>query len=429
MTTSQDRNISRLARHTFAIVLAGGRGSRLHELTALRSKPAVPFGGKFRIIDFALSNCVNSGIRKIGVATQYKAHSLIRHLVRGWGHFKKELGEFVEILPASQQTSSSWYKGTADAVYQNIDIIRQESPEYVLILSGDQVYKMDYGDMLAKHVASGADVSVACIKVRIQDAAGAFGVVDVDAEQRITGFAEKPIYPKPLIDEPDFCLASMGLYIFNANFLYQQLNTDAGLLNSSNDFGHDVIPNLIGNHRIYAYHFHDPNHSQHPYWRDVGTLDSFWQANMELVEPEPSLDMYDRHWPVWTYQTQMPPAKFVFDDNGRRGEAIDSLVSGGVIISGSVVKKSVVFSDVRIHSYCDIRQAVIFPEVEIGRHVVIRRAIIDSACKIPAGMQIGVDHAEDRARGLRVTDNGVVLVTQQMLEKLNSPVPESSHLS
>ena len=415
MPIFEDRHISNLTRDTYALILAGGRGSRLFELTDKRAKPATFFGGKFRIIDFPLSNCVNSGIRKVGIATQYKSHSLIRHVHRGWGHFKKELGEAIEILPASQQKGEGWYVGTADAVFQNINVIRDELPKYVMILSGDHVYRMDYGPLLAQHVANGADMTVCCIEVPTEDAAGAFGVMTVDETNRICRFDEKPAQPSQIPGRPGYTLASMGNYVFNTEFLFEQLEKDAAQEGSSGDFGNDIIPRIIETHKVYAFPFKDPDSDRQPYWRDVGTLDSFWEANMELVAPQPQLDMYDQNWPIWTYQEQTAPAKFVFDDDGRRGIAIDSTVSGGVIISGSSVKRSLLFSKVKVNSYCSIEEAVILPSVHIGRNCKIRKVIIDRGCEIPDGMEIGIDHDADRANGFRVTSKGVVLVTCDML--------------
>ena len=414
MADNSSRYISNLTRDTYALILAGGRGSRLHELTTWRAKPALYFGGKFRIIDFPLSNCINSGIRRIGVITQYKSHSLIRHLVRGWGHFKKELGESVEILPASQRFSENWYEGTADAVFQNIDIIREELPKYVMILSGDHIYRMDYGDLLARHVETGAKMTVCCMKVPLQEAAGAFGVMSVDEDLRIKGFTEKPESPDPVPGEPDMCLASMGNYVFETEFLFEQLRRDAETSGSERDFGKDIIPSIIQDHDVYAYPFQS-NDNEHVYWRDVGTLDSFWEANMEMVAPVPALNLYDRKWPIWTYQEQLPPAKFVWEDQDRRGEAINSVVSGGCIISGSTLRRSLCFSNVRVHYYGLIEEAVLLPDVEIKRHCRLRKVIIDRGCVIPEGMVIGYDHDEDRRRGFRVSPKGVVLVTREML--------------
>ncbi len=414
-TVKHPRYVSRLTRDTFALILAGGRGSRLHELTDWRAKPALYFGGKFRIIDFPLSNCINSGIRRIGVATQYKSHSLVRHLVRGWSHFKKELREYVEILPASQRNSEDWYQGTADAIYQNLDIIHADMPQYVMVLSGDHIYKMDYGTMLAAHVASGADMTVSCLEVPVEEAAGAFGVMQVDKSNRVIGFQEKPANPAPVPDNDNLTLASMGNYIFNTEFLFEQLKDDADNPASSHDFGNDIIPSIINDNKVYAFRFRDEISGGKAYWRDVGTLDSFWEANMELVEVSPALNLYDENWPIWTYQEQLPPAKFVFDDDDRRGTTLDSSVSGGCIISGSTVRKTVLFSNVRVHSYSNIEASVILPEVEVGRNCKIKRAIIDRGCAVPDGTVIGYDHEQDKARGFRVTDKGIVLVTKGML--------------
>ena len=409
------RYISRLTRNTYAIILAGGKGSRLHELTNWRAKPALFFGGKFRIIDFPLSNCINSGVRRVGVVTQYKAHSLIKHLVRGWGHFKKELGEGVEILPASQRYSDNWYMGTADAVFQNIDIIRGEIPEYVMVLSGDHVYRQDYGDMLAYHADMNADMTVSCMEVPLEEAAGNFGVMSVDRDHRILAFNEKPAHPQPLPDNPANCLASMGNYVFKTEFLFEQLRHDAKNDHSDHDFGKNIIPSIISDHKVFAYRFADPADGTKAYWRDVGSLDSFWQANMELVEPTPKLNLYDPRWPIWTFQEQLPPAKFVFDDDNRRGMAIDSMVSSGCIISGSSVRKSLLFSNVRVHSYSVIEEAVVLPDVEIRRHCKLRKVIIDRGCVIPEGTVVGYNHDDDIRRGFRVTAKGVTLVTREML--------------
>lgn len=415
MENTGQRHISRLTKDTYALVLAGGRGSRLYELTEWRAKPALYFGGKFRVIDFPLSNCINSGIRRVGVVTQYKAHSLIRHLVRGWGHFKKELGEGIEILPASQRTSNNWYKGTADAIFQNIDIIRGELPKYILILAGDHVYRQDYGEMLAMHAESGADMTVACIRVPVEQAAGSLGVMEVDENSRIRGFQEKPQSPTPALGSTDECLASMGNYVFNTDFLFDQLQMDNLDAQSEHDFGKDIIPSTISDFRVHAFNYRHLYGVAEPYWRDVGTLDSYWMANMELAEPVPPLNIYDERWPIWTYQEQLPPAKFVFDDDDRRGNAVDSLVASGCILSGASARKSVLFSNVRINSYSKVEESVIFPDVNISRHCRIRKAIIDTGCEIPEHMEIGFDAEADRAKGFRVTDSGVTLVTRGML--------------
>ena len=416
MTTKQDsRYVSRLTKQTLALVLAGGRGSRLYELTDWRAKPGVPFGGKFRIIDFPLSNCVNSGIRRIGVLTQYKSHSLVRHMVRGWSKFQSELGEFVEVLPASQRTGDEWYTGTADAIYQNLDIIRTHKPEYVLVLSGDHIYKMDYGPMLAFHVANKADMTVSCLEVPIAEAAGSFGVMTVNEDSQVLRFDEKPAKPTSIPGNEKLTLASMGNYIFNTQFLYDQLIVDADNKDSQHDFGNDIIPSMIENNRVFAYPFRDPETGKQAFWRDVGTLDAYWEAHMELVSVAPQLNLYDLEWPILTYQTQLPPAKFVFNDDDRRGEAHDSMVSGGCLISGASINRSLLFSNVTVHSYATVTDSVVLPDVEIGRHCRIKKAILDRGCRLPENTVIGEDHEQDKARGFRVTDNGVVLVTPDML--------------
>jgi len=415
MNENNPRYVSRLTKDTFALVLAGGRGSRLKELTSWRAKPALYFGGKYRIIDFPLSNCINSGIRRVGVLTQYKAHSLVRHLMAGWGHFRRELGEFVEIMPASQRYSEDWYLGTADAIYQNLDIIHAEKPKYVLVLSGDHIYKMDYGAMLVAHVESGAQMTVSCLEVPIEEAAGAFGVMKVDEENRVIGFEEKPENPSPIPGQKDLTLASMGNYIFNTEFLFEQLQKDAANKESTRDFGNDIIPTVVDDHHILAYPFRDLDTGERAYWRDVGTLDSFWEANMELVSTSPSFNIYDPDWPVWTAQTQLPPAKFVFNSEDRCGMAVDSMVSGGCIISGAKVDRSLLFSEVRVNSYTEIEKTVILPKVSIGRNCKIKNAIIDRGCEVPDNMVIGHDVEQDKKNGFRVSEKGIVLVTRGML--------------
>jgi glucose-1-phosphate adenylyltransferase len=407
------RFVSRLTRNTLALIMAGGRGSRLKDLTRWRAKPAVAFGGKFRIIDFPLSNCINSGIRRIGVLTQYKAHSLITHIQRGWGHLRGEFGEFVELLPAQQRIETSWYAGTADAIYQNLDIIRNHEPEYVLILAGDHIYKMDYGAMLAAHVEKQADVTVGCIEVPIEQA-HAFGVMEVDSEDRVLEFQEKPSQPKAKIGRPDAALCSMGIYVFNKDFLFEQLIKDADSPNSSHDFGKDIIPAVINKYRVYAHDFLDQETNEQAYWRDVGTVDAFWEANLELIGVTPELNLYDNQWPIWTYQEQLPPAKFIFDDEERRGTAVDSMVSGGCIISGAQVRHSLLFSNVKVNSFTMLEDAVILPEVEIGRHCRIKRVVIDKGCQIPEGTVIGEDPEED-AKRFHVTPGGIALVVPEML--------------
>lgn len=407
------RYVSRLTRDTLALVLAGGRGSRLKQLTMWRAKPAVPFGGKFRIIDFPLSNCVNSGIRKVGILTQYKAHSLIQHVQRGWGFMRGELGEFVELLPAQQRLETSWYAGTADAIYQNIDIIRTHNPEFVLILAGDHIYKMDYGTMLAAHVEAGADITVGCMEVPLEQAS-AFGVMAVDDDHRIIEFAEKPDEPTPMPGSDKLALASMGIYIFRTEVLIDELLRDADSEASSHDFGGDIIPDVIQRRRVTAFPFREDPGGRPAYWRDVGTVDALWEANLELIGISPELNLYDKDWPIWTYQDQVPPAKFVFDDAGRRGTAVDSMIAGGCIVSGSSVRHSLLYRNVNVHSYSDVEDAVIFPEVDIGRHCTIKKAVIDKGCIIPPNTMIGVDPEEDAAR-FHVSEGGVVLVTPEML--------------
>ena len=410
------RYVSLLTKNTFAMILAGGRGSRLGPLTDWRAKPAVPFGGKFRIIDFPLSNCINSGIRRIGVATQYKAHSLLQHLQRGWSFLAGQFKESIELLPAQQRVEESWYKGTADAVFQNLDIIRDYEPEYLLILAGDHIYKMDYGKMLAQHVERNADMTVACLDVPLEDAKG-FGVMGVNADWRVVDFVEKPSAPPPMPNQPDRALASMGIYVFNAKFLYEQLARDSSEPKSSHDFGKDIIPHLVPRYRVFAHRFAEScvgRPDQAPYWRDVGTLDSYWEANMELCRVTPDLNMYDKEWPIWTYQEQLPPAKFVFDDADRRGMAIDSLVSGGCIISGATIRRSLLFSDVRVDSYSVIEDSVILPDVAIEKNVKLRKVVVDKRSRIPEGLTVGYDLQSDKRRFL-VSDKGVTLITAEML--------------
>lgn len=410
------RFVSLLTKNTVALILAGGRGSRLKHLTEWRAKPAVPFGGKFRIIDFPLSNCVNSGIRRVGILTQYKAHSLIQHIQRGWGFLRGEFNEFIELLPAQQRIQESWYKGTADAIFQNMDILRSYSPKYILVLAGDHIYKMDYGEMLAAHVDRAADLTVACLEVPLNEAS-AFGVMTVDEHQRISEFQEKPLIPTPMPGNPDHALVSMGIYVFNTDFLYEQLVRDADLPDSTHDFGRDLIPHMVSKYRVFAHRFADScvvKSGGVPYWRDVGTIDAFWEANMELTKIVPDLNLYDHDWPIWTYQEQLPPAKFVFDDEERRGVAIDSMVSGGCIISGATVRRSLLFSDVRVNSYTEIEDSVILPDVDVGRYVILKRTVVDKGCKIPEGMVAGLNKEEDSQR-FHVTEKGITLITPEML--------------
>jgi glucose-1-phosphate adenylyltransferase len=407
------RFVSRLTRDTLALILAGGRGTRLQHLTEWRVKPAVPFGGKFRIIDFPLSNCINSGIRRIGVLTQYKAHSLIQHIQKGWGFLRGEFGEFVELLPAQQRIEASWYSGTADAVYQNLDIIRNHHPAYVLILAGDHVYKMDYGPMLACHLERNADMTVGCITVPLADAT-AFGVMSVDGNGRVTRFLEKPEHPDPMPGRTDVALASMGIYVFNTEFLYEQLIKDADTRTSNHDFGKDIIPSVIDKYRVNAYAFRDDQNNREAYWRDVGTVDAFWTANMELIGLVPELNLYDQEWPIWTYQEQLPPAKFVFDSDDHRGMAVDSMVSGGCIISGATVRRSLLFSNVRVEVNAQLEDAVVLPNVEVASGCRLRRVVVDKNCRIPTNTVIGYDPAKDAER-FYVTPGGIVLVTPEML--------------
>jgi len=409
-----------LPKRAIALVLAGGRGSRLMNLTDRRAKPAVYFGGKFRIIDFALSNCLNSGIRRIGVITQYKSHSLLRHLQRGWAFLKSEMNEFVDLMPAQQRNDDeSWYRGTADAVYQNQDILASYRADYIVVLAGDHIYKMNYAIMLADHVAKGRDCTVGCIAVP-REQASAFGVMAVDEDSMITDFLEKPADPPAMPGRPDMALASMGIYIFNARFLYKELERDMADPDSQHDFGKDIIPRAVRNGQAAAHPYElscvNMRLGEEAYWRDVGTIDAYWDANIDLTATDPQLNLYDTRWPIWTYQAQLPPAKFVHNQEGRRGMAIESLVSGGCIVSGYVLC-SVLFSSVRINSFSTVSWSVLLPDVQIGRHARVTRAIIDRGCVIPDGMVIGEDAALDAERFHR-SENGIVLVTPTMLAKL-----------
>jgi glucose-1-phosphate adenylyltransferase len=413
--------MAQLARQTFSIVLAGGRGARLGPLTEWRAKPSVPFGGKFKIIDFSLSNCLNSGIRRIGIATQYQSHSLIHHLQRGWSFLDGRFNEFIELLPAQQSsTSEDWYSGTADAVYQNLEMIRRHDPRLVLVLAGDHIYKMDYTRMLYEHFDRGADMTVGCVEVPIEEAARQLGVMEVDETFRIKGFQEKPELPRPMPGRPGCCLGSMGIYVFSADFLYDELVDDALDPDSQHDFGHDIIPKLIAKGgSVYAHRFRDSSvqafdEVSEPYWRDVGTLDAYWEANLELTRVTPALNLYDDNWPIWTYQEQLPPAKFVFDLDGRRGAAIDSMVSGGCIVSGSTVRNSMLFSEVRVHSFCTINESVLLPGVDVGRGAILSRVLVDQGTRIPPGLCAGIDPDEDRKRFF-VTEKGITLITPGML--------------
>lgn len=412
-----------LSRHAMAYVLAGGRGSRLMEMTDFRAKPAVYFGGKSRIIDFALSNALNSGIRRIAVATQYKAHSLIRHLQRGWNFFRPERNESFDILPASQRVSEDmWYLGTADAVYQNIDIIESYDPKYIVLLAGDHIYKMDYEKMLQQHVDEGADVTVGCLEVPRMEATG-FGVMHIDESNRIISFLEKPKDPPPMPGKPDVALASMGIYVFETKLLIDQLRRDAADPNSEHDFGKDIVPYLVKNGKAVAHHFSDScvrsNNESIAYWRDVGTVDAYWEANIDLTDVVPDLDLFDRNWPIWTYAEITPPAKFVHDLDGRRGHAITSLVSGGCVVSGAFLRRSLLFTGVRVNSYANVENAVVLPYVNIGRSARLSNVVVDRGVQIPEGLVIGEDPELD-AKRFRRTDKGIVLVTKSMIQKLSA---------
>ncbi|APH55669.1 Glucose-1-phosphate adenylyltransferase [Granulibacter bethesdensis] len=412
---------SSIARSTMAYVLAGGRGSRLLELTDTRAKPAVYFGGKSRIIDFALSNAVNSGIRRIGVATQYKAHSLIRHMQRGWNFFRPERNEGFDILPASQRVSETqWYEGTADAVYQNLDIIAGYEPEYMIILAGDHIYKMDYEIMLHQHVERQADVTVGCIEVPREEATG-FGVMQVDETGRITAFLEKPSDPPGMPGQPDIALASMGIYVFKTKFLFDVLRRDAADPDSKHDFGGDIIPHLVKNGTAIAHRFNDScvlsSKTAEPYWRDVGTLDSYWQANIDLTNVVPTLDLYDSGWPIWTYNEISPPAKFVYDDVGRRGMAVDSLVAGGCIVSGASLSRSLISTGCRVHSFAQLHGTVVLPYADIARSARLRNTVVDRGVRIPEGLVVGEDPELD-AKRFRRTEKGICLITQPMIDRL-----------
>jgi glucose-1-phosphate adenylyltransferase len=411
---SSGRYVSRLTGGTLAIIMAGGRGERLRDLTAHRCKPATPFGGKFRIIDFVLSNCVNSAIRQISILTQYKAQSLIQHVQHGWSYLRGEFGEFIEVVPAQQQLGELWYRGTADAVHQNIELILAHRPKHVLVLAGDHIYKMDYGPMIAYHVEKGADITVGVVEVPAHESKS-FGVLTATEWNRVTKFSEKPASPDTLPARPDTILASMGIYVFNTHLLETLLAEDAANASSGHDFGKNVLPDgIAANRQVFAYPFQDVKTRAQSYWRDVGTIDAYYEANLELVHVRPELNIYDEDWPIWTYQVQQPPAKFILDEDGRRGTAVNSMVSGGCIISGAVVRESLLFSNVRVEERSTIQRSVILPNVEIGRNCRINGAIIDEGCEVPDGTQIGVDRDADTRR-FYVTEKGVVLVTPDML--------------
>lgn len=407
------RFVSQLTKSTMAVVMAGGRGERLRQLTRNRAKPAMPFGGKYRIIDFSLSNCVNSGIRQVLVLTQYKAHALIQHIQRGWGYLRGEFGEFIQLVPAQQQIGEMWYRGTADSLLQNLDIIDAYHPDLVLVLAGDHVYKMDYGPMIAFHVEKGADVTVGVVQVAL-DKAREFGVMTIDDTQRVTRFSEKPPEPEPMPGRSDVALASMGIYVFSRAYLEERLLADAADPASAHDFGRNIIPGAIGDSRVFAYPFENVKTAAQAYWRDVGTVDAFYEANMELVYVTPELNLYDEDWPIWTYQEQVPGAKFILDENGRRGEAVNSIVSGGCIVSGASVRESLLFVNSHVHERSSIFRSVLLPGVQVGRDCRISGAIIDDRCIIPDGTCIGENPDEDAAR-FEVTEGGIVLVTREML--------------
>ena len=420
---SFDRVVSHFTRRTLAVIMAGGRGKRLMHLTDDRAKPATPFGGKFRIIDFALSNCVNSGIRQIYVLTQYKAQSLIRHLQRGWGYLHGELGEFIDIAPAQQLHGEWWYKGTADAVFQNLEAFADNEPNTVLVLAGDHVYKMDYGPLVVFHKESEADMTIGGVQVPL-DEATEFGVMSVDSDGRVIAFDEKPENPAPMPGRDGIALASMGIYVFEPEFLQEALRRDAADPSSAHDFGRDIIPKAIRSNSVFAYAFEDVETKAQFYWRDVGTVDAYYNANMELVHVSPELNLYDRRWPIWTDQAQVPAAKFVLDDAGRRGMAVNSMVAGGCIISGATVRESLLSTGVFVDEYSTVAQCVLLPEVEIGRNCYIHRAIVDESSVIPDGMIIGLN-AEDDKRRFYVSPQGVVLVTRRMLTSLQEQESES----
>ncbi len=416
------RDLRQAPKKAIAIILAGGRGSRLMDLTDHRAKPAVHFGGKFRIIDFALSNCINSGFRRISVLTQYKSHSLMRHMQYGWNFLRGEMDEFVDIIPAQQRVDEThWYQGTADAVYQNLDILKSHKAEWVLILAGDHIYKMDYSIMLEEHIKSGADVTIPCVEVPRMDATG-FGVMHVDKENRVVDFLEKPADPPCIPGKPDKALASMGIYVFNTKYLFNELKRDAEDKNSDHDFGRNLIPYAVENGaKVMAHNFADScvvsSSEADAYWRDVGTVDAYWEANLDLTNVIPELDLYDPNWPIFTYQDQLPPAKFVFDQNTRRGHAVDSIVANGCIVSGSTVRKSLLFNSVRVHSFCEIEDAVLLPDVIVNRNCKLKKVIVDRGCEIPEGLVVGEDPKLDAKRFFR-TEKGVVLINGEMLKAL-----------
>ncbi len=427
MTSSNSTNLNRLTNDTLVMLLAGGQGSRLHELTESRAKPVLEFGGGYRIIDFPLSNCVNSGFKKIGVLTQYKAQSLIHHLVTGWAKFNQHFGEFLEIMPASQHSKKDWYRGTADSLFQNIEFIKSAMPKYVLILSGDHIYKMDYRNILEQHVQSGADLTVSCIEVPIHKAAGQFGVVNVNSDDQIISFEEKPTSPKGLIDKPSHVLASMGNYVFNTDILIRLLQQDALDLKSEHDFGKDIIPKLISDNKLYAFRFCSLDSNDAPYWRDVGTIDAYWKANVALLGNKPPISLNDSEWPIWSAPSCLPPVKFVNDEYNANGNTINSLLSTGCEIYPCQIRSSLVFENTKIKNNAYITESILLPNVTIGNNALIQRAIIDHDCCIPDNFKIGVDLREDLKRGFRVSNDGIVVVTQKMLDVL--PAKSAKYVS
>lgn len=416
LSPKRQRHLDHLTDNSLAFILAGGRGSRLKHLTDWRAKPAVPFGGKFKIIDFPLSNCVNSGVRHVAVLTQYKAQSLIRHVERGWGFLATDLGEYIDVVPAQQRTGESWYVGTADAVRQNLDLLRESRAEYVLILAGDHVYKMDYAVMLADHASSGADVTVGSIDVPVADAVN-FGIMATDGDGRVVAFDEKPERPRTLPGDPTRALASMGIYVFGTDLLCEELARDAADPASGHDFGKDILPLLVKRYHVRAHRYADSCVNmvgEQPYWRDVGTLDAYWEANIDLTRVVPELNLYDERWPILSLQAQLPPAKFVFDDQSRRGMAVDALVSSGCIVSGATVRRSILFINSRVGEFSDVEDSIVLPDAKIGRRVTLKRAIVDKRCVLPDGFKAGLYPDEDRSR-FHVTDKGIVLITPSML--------------
>lgn len=405
-------------KDVLTLILAGGKGTRLEPLTRDRAKPAVPFGGLYRIIDFTLSNCINSGLRKMLVLTQYKARSLDRHILGGWGFLSRDMDEYIEVLPPQQRIDENWYKGTADAIYQNIYSIEKAEPKYVLILAGDHIYKMDYAEMIRAHIDNNADLTVGCLPVAVEEATG-FGVMQIDEQHKIVGFQEKPAQPRHMPGDPKQALASMGIYVFTARTMYELLCQDATRSESDHDFGRNIIPGMIKSSRVFGYLFQDKNRKAKAYWRDVGTLDAYFQANMDLIHVDPELNLYDRDWPIRTYHSQLPPPKFVFNEVGdkgaRRGEAHDSMVCPGSIISGGHVSRSILSNNCRINSFATVEDSILFSSVDVGRHARIRRAIIDKDVKIPPGTVIGHDLDADRRRGFTVTEQGIVVIAKAEL--------------